>query len=289
MTSSMRRRVWLAAGIAIVAGCSGTSGAPMSSGSGGFGGGGAAGQAIAGAGGGARLPIGGAAGQLDDSDALIVPQGLDVELEQGGAGTLDLYALTLRDEPDGLAIYAALKNDGDVLACDAALKVWLYDKSGQQLGMFINGLYTSHFYLYTTSDGTNTIAACASIGDVTMTRVGTLATDIHAADIGQVVYYYAYFALDASLIDALKVSQITPVTTAAGTAYAGTMVNDLSMMVSDPSVTVFPLNHVGRPLGITSASDTSQVPAGGSWSFQTATVDMPGTDFAAFPSASFSN
>ena len=135
-----------------------------------------------------------------------------MSLEPGGAGVLDLYALTLRDGPDGLELYAALTNDGDVPACDAALKVTLYDTSGQPLGNFINGLDTKSFYLYTLPDASTTIAACAAPGDVTMTEIDTMASDISVADVGQVVYYYSYFALDAVLIDGLTVTQVNVVT-----------------------------------------------------------------------------
>jgi hypothetical protein len=274
---------------------------------------GAAGAGVAGAGspdGGTGA--GGAAGGQDDDDALIVPQGLEVSLEQGGAGVLDLYALTLRDGPDGLELYAALTNDGDVPACDAALKVTLYDTSGQPLGNFINGLDTKSFYLYTLPDASTTIAACAAPGDVTMTEIDTMASNISVADVGQVVYYYSYFALDAVLIDGLTVTQVNVVagnaatndagtndagtndagtsdagTGNAGTTYTGTVLNGLDQTVTDPSIRVFPLNRVGRPLGVAGGSDSSQVPAGGTWTFRTNTVDTPGVGYAAFPAASF--
>jgi len=240
---------------------------------------------------GSSVPDGGddaAAPNLDD--ALIVPPGLPISLEVGGAGAFELFALTLRDEPNGLALYAALKNtDPTGPACDAALRVTLYDKSNQPIGMFINGLYTPHFYLYTIDANTTTVAACASPGDIAMTRIDTMATDITVADIGSIVYYYSYFALDAVLLDGLTVTQVTPVTTGAGTSYTGTVLNRLSTMVSQPSVAVFPVNSVGRPLGLAKAGDDSQVPAGGSWTFQTSAVDMPGVNYAAFPSAAFSN
>jgi hypothetical protein len=212
-----------------------------------------------------------------------------VSLEPGGAGVLDLDVLTLRDGPDGLELYAGLTNDGDVPACDAALKVTLYDTAGQPLGNFINGLDTKSFYLYTLPDASTTIAACAKPGDVTMTEIATMATDILVADVGQVVYYYSYFALDAVLIDGLTVTQVTPVTSNAGTTYTGTVVNGLDIMVSAPSIRIFPLNRVGRPLGVAKGADASQVAPGGSWTFQTDTVDTPGVNYAAFPAASFSN
>jgi hypothetical protein len=225
----------------------------------------------------------------DGDDELIVPVGLDVTLEPGGAGVLDLYALTLREGAAGLELYAALRNDGDVPACDAALKVQLFDPSGQPLGDYINGLYTKSFYLYTLPDGSTTIAACASPGDVTMTAIAITSSDIALSDVGSVVYYYSYFALDAVPIDGLTISAVNTVTTSGGLSYGGTVINELDMMVSDPAVAVFPLNRVGRPLGIASGSDSSQIPAGASWTFQTNGVDTPGVDYAAYPSASFSN
>jgi hypothetical protein len=284
---------------------------------------GVAGAGVAGAG--ASSPdggtgAGGTAGRPDDADALIVPQGLEVSLEQGGAGVLDLYALTLRDGPNGLELYAALTNDGDVPACDAALKVTLYDTSGQPLGNFINGLDTKSFYLYTLPDASTTIAACAAPGDVTMTEIDTMVPAISVADVGQVVYYYSYFALDAVLIDGLTVTQVNVVasnagtgdagtsdaatsdagdagtndagtgdagTSKAGTTYTGTVLNGLDQVVTDPSIRVFPLNRVGRPLGVASGGDSSEIPAGGTWTFQTNTVDTPGVGYAAFPAASF--
>ncbi len=256
---------------------------------------GVAGAAAPDGGAGVAAPDGGDAGGApcgpNSDHALIVPAGLNVSLEAGGAGVLDLFALTLQEGPNGLELYAALNNDGDVPACDAALKVFLYDAAGNPLGDFINGLYTSHFYLYTPTDGSAAeIAACASPGDVTMTEIAIPASDdIALGDVASVVYYYSYFALDAVLIDGLTVSEVNPVTTTAGTAYTGTVVNDLDMMVSGPSIAIFPLNCVGRPLGIVSGSDASVVPAGGSWTFQTNSVDTPGVSYAAYPSASFSN
>jgi hypothetical protein len=230
---------------------------------------------------------GGSTGGQDGDDALIFPAGLEVTLEPGGAGVLDLYALTLRDGAAGLELYAALTNDGDVPACDAALQVTLYDTTGQPLGMFINGLDTMSFYLYTLPDASTTIAACAKPGEVAMTEIATMATDISVADVGQVVYDYRYFALDAVLVDGLTVTEVNTLTSGAGATYTGTVVNELDMAVTDPSIRVFPLNHVGRPLGVAKGGDASQVAPGDTWTFQTDTVDAPGVSCAAFPSASF--
>jgi hypothetical protein len=228
-------------------------------------------------------------GTADDNDALIVPRGVQVMLEEGGAGQLELYGLTLRDEPDGLHIYAALNNTGYIQACDAALKVTLNDKAGQPLGNFINGLDTRNFYLYTLPDGSTTIAACVSVGDMAMTEIDTMATDIKVADVGQVVYYYSYFALDAVPIDGLTVTTVNATAGNGATTYTGTVLNKLNVTASNPSIRVFPLNKVGRPLGVAGGTDGSQVPPGGTWTFQTDAADATGVSYAAFPAADFGN
>ena len=273
----------IAAGSLIPLGCSTNAAKPDASAPGGRAGG------TGGAGGGAGGRDAGAApGGADGGDPLIVPQGLSVTLEQGGAGTLSLYALTLRDGPGGVDLYAALANDGTVLACDAALKVTFYDKAGQPLGNYINGLYTSQFYLYALSDASTTIAACVSPGHVAMSKISTMTPDFTVSDVGSIVYYYSYFALTAMPLAGLTVGPVTTVTTdAGGIAYAGAVTNNLDQPVTGPSVAVFSLSPSGRPLALTTASDDSQVPAGGTWNFQTAAIDTPGTGYAAFPSASF--
>lgn len=287
----------LAAAALLPTACSSTSGARADDAGGaggraGTSGGGGTGDGSSGGGGGIGAPdggsdAGGAACGPNGDDTLIVPANLEISLEPGGAGVLDLYALTLRAGPDGLDLYAALRNTGEVPACDAALKVQLFDTTGQPLGEWISGLYTKDFYLYTLTDaGATTIAACVSPGDLTMTKVSTM-SDIAAADVAQVVYYYSYFALDAVPVDALRVGAVNTVTTVQGASYTGTVVNDLNAMVSAPSVAVFPLNCAGRPLGIATGSDSGDVPAGGSWTFQTSVVDTPGVAYAAFPAASF--
>jgi hypothetical protein len=135
----------------------------------------------------------------------------------------------------------------------------------------INGLLTQHFYRVT--DGSDAIAACVGPGDVTMTAVTDLPSDIAIEDVGYVVYRCPYFALDVVPIDGLTASDVKAVTGGAGTVYTGTLSNGLDVAV----------NRVGRPLGVAIATGTVQIPPGGSWAFETNTVDMPGADQAAYP------
>jgi hypothetical protein len=84
----------------------------------------------------------------------------------------------------------------------------------------------------------------------------------------------------------LPVSDVQVVTTASGSAYTGTTTNGLTTTVTAPSASVFPLNAVGRPLGVATASATIAVPAGGTWTFETTAVADPGVATAAFATAS---
>ncbi|WP_437819186.1 hypothetical protein [Sorangium sp. So ce1078] len=226
---------------------------------------------------------GAGAGEDMGDDALIVPEDLTIMALPGGNGVLNLIALTLRKGPTNTELYAALRNDGDIPACSAAVSVELYDKAQQSLAAGINGLLTQHFYRLT--DGSGTIAACVSPGDVTMAAVTDLPLDLVIEDVGYVVYWCSYFALDVVPIDGLTISQVKAVTGGAGTAYTGTLLNGLDVAVSNPSATVFSTNRVGRPLGVALASGTAQIPPGGSWAFETNTVDTPGPDQAAYPAA----
>jgi hypothetical protein len=214
-------------------------------------------------------------------DALIVPEGLTVTALAGGNGVLEVIALTLHAGPNSTELYAALKNVGDVPACDAALSIELYDTNEQSLAAGIGGLLTQHFYRLT--DGSGAIAACVGPGDVTMTAVTDLPSDFAMEDVGYVVYRCPYFALDVVPIAGLSIRDLKRAPGGAGSAYTGKLVNELDVAVSKPSVSVFPITRAGRPLGIATGSGTVEVPPGGSWAFETNTADAPGVDYVAYP------
>jgi hypothetical protein len=90
-------------------------------------------------------------------------------------------------------------------------------------------------------------------------------------------------------LGSFTVSQVQVVAKDAASAYQGVFTNPLSLTATAPSVTIFPVNRVGRPLGAASSSATIDVPPGGTWSFETSTVNDRGVDYAAYPGASVSN
>lgn len=222
---------------------------------------------------------GGDSGSNDE--ARIVPEDLTVTALAGGAGVLEMNALTLRNGPDGIELYAALKNIGDVPACHAALSVELFDKTEQSLAAGIDGLLSRRFYRLT--DGSETIAACVGPGDVTMSAITFSLPEVRAEDVGFLVYRCPYFALDVVPIDGLTVDRMERLERGTGTAYAGTLQNELGVTVTSPSVTVFPATRVGRPLGAAIAQGMLELPPGRSWDFTTDRVDVRGVDQFAFP------
>jgi hypothetical protein len=85
-------------------------------------------------------------------------------------------------------------------------------------------------------------------------------------------------------IDAVTVSDVRRIASGTGSAYTGTLTNELDREVNSPGVMVFPVNRVGRPLGVASSEAATEIEPGGSWTFETDSVEDPGVEFAAFPS-----
>lgn len=227
-------------------------------------------------------------GQEPDGDAAhIVPERLTVSALPGGNGVLDVIALTLRQVGDHAAMYAALKNHGDKPACDPAFAVELFDNAQQSLAAGINGMLARSFYRRT--DGSGAIASCVAPGDVAMAAITDLTSDVVIADVNTIVYHCPYFALDVEPIAGLEVHALHRLTRDGATVFAGTFLNQFDRTVSRAAVSVFPVNRVGRPLGMVSASDSNDVAPAKSWDFQTDPTDEPGVDGAAYPTAALPN
>jgi hypothetical protein len=220
-------------------------------------------------------------------DARIVPEGLAVTTLAGGNGVLAVIALTLRRGPSHIELYAALRNNGAIPACNAALSVELFDKAERSLAAGISGLLTPG--LYRLSDDTDTIAACLGPGDVAMVAITDLPAELVIEAVGTIVYRTPYFALDVEPIVGLSISEVRSVTNSAGSACTGTLVNGLEVALKSPSVTVFPVNRAGRPLGMAVGSSTVAIPPGGSWAFDITTIGTPAVACSAYPSGAPGN
>jgi hypothetical protein len=215
-------------------------------------------------------------------DSPIVPERLDVTAKPGGCGPLELVGLTLQRGASSNELYAALKNAGDAAACSPAFSVELFDAGEQFLATGLGGLLVQRFYRV--ADDSATVAACVGPGDTAMIAITDLPSDIEIENVGSVVYWCNYWAVDgAPVVGGISITDVRAVTGEAGTAYTGALVNALEVPLSSPSVAIFPLNRVGRPLGVALGYGLDDVLPGESWQFETNAVHDAGVAHAAYP------
>jgi hypothetical protein len=196
-------------------------------------------------------------------------------------------ALTLQRGADGPELYVALRNNGDTPACDAAVSIELFDGDEQSLAVGIGGLRAEHFFRRT--DGSGAIVNCVAPGDVAMADVKDLPPELATDDVRFLVYRCPYFALDVEPIAGLTIRKLKSVRREDETAYSGTLVNMLDRTLAQPAVLVFPVNRVGRPLGVASGSREAEVEPGGSWAFETTAIEVRGADSVAYPAGALAN
>ena len=231
---------------------------------------------------GGSIGVGGVAGQPDD-DRRFVPEGLPNDNVNGMDEGLVLAAFTLVQGASGPALYAAVKNAGEAPACEPGMTTDFYDKAGQRVSSAGSVLQTGT--LYRMSDGT--IISCLAPGQIAMAAASGLPDAIVMAELGHLEHLFpAFIVPDIVPIAGLMVNDVQSVAADTGSAYSGKVTNQLDVAVSAPKVTIFPLNHVGRPLGAATSSSMTDVPPGGSWTFETSSVNDPGVGYLAFPAAS---
>jgi hypothetical protein len=273
------------------AGCSGSSrddasGSGGAPGSGGAldGGGGAAGQdGTPEIDAGGPRGTGGEAGLAGDA-GLFVPAGLPDTNEDGQDVGLALIAFTLAPGATGPSFYAAVQNVFSTPLCEAGMMIDFFDQSGQSVGSGASVLQSGRFYQL--NDGSGTIIPCVDPGQIAMTGETGLPATIVIDQLGSLQHLFPSFDVDVTPVGGLTVTGVESVASATGTTYTGTVVNDVGSTLSNPSVTIFPVNGVGRPLGMATASATMDLAPGGAWTFQTSAVDDPGVDYAAYANGS---
>jgi len=236
-----------------------------------------AGAAGSGSGGQSALPTG-------DARAFVPEDLPNTPMDGQVADGLTLIAFTLRQGASGLALYGAVKNERDTPACEGGMTTYFVDKAGQVVTSATSVLESAHFYRRDTGE----VIRCLAPGEIGMTGLTTLPQEIVLGELGSLQHAFPAFTVnDIIPVDALTVSDVKSVATGVGTLYAGTLKNGLDVTVIAPRVTVFPVNRVGRPLGMATTSAESELASGSSWSFETGNVDADGVAFTAFPSASF--
>ncbi|HEX6273280.1 MAG TPA: FxLYD domain-containing protein, partial [Polyangiaceae bacterium] len=204
--------------------------------------------------------------------------------EVNGEGGLTLTAFTLVAGATGPEFYAAVRNDGETPACEAGMRIDFFDEAGGLVTTAASALLSGR--LYRIDDGSGTVITCVPPGEVAMTASTDLPESMVIDELGRLEHQFPAFQLDVVPIEGLTVSDVQPHTATGGTAFTGTVTNGLDVAASNPKVSVFPLNRVGRPLGVATSSAVLDVAPAGTWPFETTTVGEPGVDAAAYPTAS---
>ncbi len=221
-------------------------------------------------------------GQPGD-DLLFVPEGLSNISGDGMDQGLTLVAFTLMQEATGPKLYAAVRNESDTPSCEAGMTTDFIDKAGDVVTSSGSVLLSGKLYQLT--DGT--IISCIDPGQVAMTASTDLPSSMTIDELGYLRHLFPAFTVPGVVpIPGLSVSDVQTVATDAGNAYTGKVTNGLGLTVSAPSVTIFPVNRVGRPLGAAISSAPSDLPPGGTWGFTTSAVDDLGVGYVAYPAAS---
>jgi hypothetical protein len=196
---------------------------------------------------------------------------------------LSLVALTLEQGPSALRLFAALRNDGATVACSPAFSVELLDREEQSLATSVGGLLVRD--LYRLSSDPSMLAGCAPPGAVAMVALEDWPKELALTDVGHAIYWLNYWVLDVTPVAGLDIEEVTREEREGGVAYAGALVNALDVPLDQPSVAIFPVDALGRPLGVASARASEPLAARGRWSFHTSVVGDAGVDFAAYPAS----
>lgn len=161
-----------------------------------------------------------------------------------------------------------------------------FDKAGQLVSSAGSVLLSRQFYRLSSGE----IIACIDPGQIAMSASVLASGSIAIDELGSLQHAFPAFTVDSiTPVPGLTVSDVKALATGAGSAYAGTLHNESPLTASMPQVAVFPLNRVGRPLGVATSNASTRIPPDGSWAFETNAVDSLGVDYSAFAQASLAN
>jgi hypothetical protein len=215
-----------------------------------------------------------------------VPDSVSVSEHVGNNSVFAVTDFTLLQGSSGLEFYAAIRNAGEIVTCNTSFSIELRDQNDEVVAAGVSGLMAKRFYRFGENAGpvAGELAGCVAPGDVTKVAIQSLSLDPANAEVKSVVFSTnSWGNLDLVEIAGVSLTGVSAVTQANGVAYKGSLVNKLDTTLSNPTVAVYPVNAVGRPLGVAYGGSAVEVSPGGNWAFETSTVADPGVSFDAYP------
>ena len=211
-------------------------------------------------------------------DQLFVPAGLPNSSRDATPGGLTVVAFSLVQEAAAPAIYIAVRNDGEMPACNVGMMMDLLDADGYVLTSVGGGVWSKQYYRL----DPDVILNCIDPGEIGM-GASALPADLVIADVASLSHSFPGFLLqDIVHLAGITVSGVKAVTTGAGTTYTGKLTNGFEVAVSAATAAIFPVNRVGRPLGMATNSAAPDLPPGDSLTFATSAVADPGVGYQAY-------
>ena len=221
----------------------------------------------------------------DGDDLFFVPDGLaNTNLDGDRAGGLKLVAFTLVREAKGLSLYAAVTNKGDTPVCEAGMTTYFIDKTDQVVTSAGSVLQSKQFYRL--DDGV--VVRCIAPGQMAMSAATELPNEVVIEKLGYLQHRFPAFMIDGiTPIEGFDVSEVQAIAKGDGKLYTGKLINRFDKTVTDPSLAIFPMNRVGRPLGVATSKTATDLPPGSSWSFESTDVADLGVGYVAYATARF--
>lgn len=228
---------------------------------------------------------GGQEGDVGTAEAAFEPPDLPNVPLDSVAGTLTLFASTLKPGASGLELYAGVRNEGAFPLCGAALQLEIFGQEDQQLGTVSAAVQSGRVYRLPDSE---TTISCVAPGQTAMAAATSLPEGLLLEDIKSLGHRFPAFQInDAVPLPGPSVTQLEAFSAGGDTAYRGTVTNTSDKAMTEVSVSVFALNSAGRPLAVATSAATTTIAPGGTWDFETSAVAERGADQLAFAFGSF--
>lgn len=224
--------------------------------------------------------------EVPEEEALFIPQQVSNTLRDGAGDVwLTLFASTLLEGPNGLEYYTAIRNDGEIPVCLGSVTTYFVDDTDTLVATYGTGLYLRNYYRHENGEGTYTV--CIAPGEVAMSAVTeNLPEEIVLSELWYLKHEFpGHLFYDIAPVESpIAVSDVNAVPSGDGGGfYTGTYTNRLDEPLSAANVAIFPVNRVGRPLGVATSRTDLEIPPGGTWTFETTTVPDFGDGFVTFP------
>lgn len=199
---------------------------------------------------------------------------------------VEVFAFTVRRDPTlgNLDFLAAIRNVSTLTLCSLDLRTRFFDASGLQIGS-ATGLVETPPHRGSSGAG-SLVDHCLGPGQIGMQSA---LLDLGSADESEIASatwsVYALNLTDAVPTTDVRVEGVTTTTSSGRSRFTGRVVNGTTGTVSYPSVSIFGVNAVGRPLFESSAISSTTLSPGASWTFETNPSFMETfADYSAFAS-----